>query len=195
MTIQLVDISKEMTDSWRRHFHDCDVTIFNGDLFSLKTDCVVSPSNSFGFMDGGVDRIIMRRFGPQLQERIKRKISLLPTGELLVGDSVILDTRDNEIPYCIFAPTMRVPSDIRNTVNGYLSAKAIFSCIANQCCEIKAITIPGLGTGVGRLSFDSCAVQMRAAYDEIILLKKIDLSWRSVMETNSRLLGTSIYFN
>jgi hypothetical protein len=56
MIIQLIYHNKEICDQWKTHFNDCnDVTIHCGDYFALKTDCVVSPANSFGFMDGGLD--------------------------------------------------------------------------------------------------------------------------------------------
>jgi hypothetical protein len=62
MKIQLIDRNKEMCEQWKLQFNDCnDVIIHNGDFFSLKTDCVVSPANSFGFMNGALDLAISKK--------------------------------------------------------------------------------------------------------------------------------------
>jgi O-acetyl-ADP-ribose deacetylase (regulator of RNase III) len=103
---------------------------------------VVSPANSFGFMDGGIDWRYSERFGWQLMERLQQVIKGEDYfGELLVGQAIILETNDEmkKIPYLISAPTMRVPLDVSNSPNAYLAFKAtlmegdyvtflIFSC-------------------------------------------------------------------
>ena len=56
MKIQLIDMSKDMCRAWETEFKNCkDVVVHNGDFFSLKTDCVVSPANKFEFMRGSLD--------------------------------------------------------------------------------------------------------------------------------------------
>jgi len=32
-----------------------DITISDSDILSFKADAIVSPANSFGYMDGGLD--------------------------------------------------------------------------------------------------------------------------------------------
>ena len=39
-----------------------------------KVDCVVSPANSFGLMDGGFDLAITNWYGDQLQKRVQKYI-------------------------------------------------------------------------------------------------------------------------
>lgn len=64
MIIQLIDRNKGMCEQWELQFNGCDdILINNGDIFSLKTDCVVSPANSFGFMDGSLDFAISMKLG------------------------------------------------------------------------------------------------------------------------------------
>jgi O-acetyl-ADP-ribose deacetylase (regulator of RNase III) len=171
MKIQLIDRNKEMCEQWDLQFKDCnDVITHCGDFFSLKTDCVVSPANSFGFMDGGLDKAISKKLGWQVQEKLQKQIQEKYFGELLVGQAELVETDLTEIPFCISAPTMRVPSILKDTVNVYLASKAIFALLKKEN-RINTVTISGLGTGVGQVSYYSCAKQMKQAYNDIWLNK------------------------
>lgn len=167
MKIQLIDNNEEMCKQWRLQFKDCnDVVIHCGDFFSLKTECVVSPANSFGYMDGGLDVVISEKIGWQVQNKLQVEIIENYHGELLVGQAVLIATDFEEIPFCIAAPTMRVPTPIFNTVNVYLATKAIFQLLKKES-HINTVTISGLGTGVGKMAFDIAAKQMKQAYDDV----------------------------
>lgn len=171
MLIQLVDRNEEMCDEWSTEFMDCDdVIVYCDDFFAPETDCIVSPANSFGFMDGGLDGVITRRLGRQTQINVQESIAKRPMNELLVGEAIIVETGNQEIPWCISAPTMRVPMILDGTPNAYLAAKAVFNLLrkiqAKNPDIIKKVTISGFGTGVGRLPYEVCAKQMKMAYDE-----------------------------
>jgi len=169
MKIQLIDRNKEMCNQWNLQFKDCkDVVIHCGDFFSLKTDCVVSPANSFGYMDGGLDMVISRKLGWQVQSKLQKQIQEKYFGELLVGQAELVETDFTEIPFCISAPTMRVPLILKDTVNIYLASKAVFYLLKKES-RIKTVTISGLGTGVGQVPYDVCAKQMKQAYTDIWL--------------------------
>ena len=171
MKIQLIDRNKEMCEQWQIQFKNCkDVVIHNGDFFSLQTDCVVSPANSFGFMDGALDLAISKKLGWQVQNKLQKQLQEKYFGELLVGQAELIETDFNEIPFCISAPTMRVPLILKDTVNVYLASKAIFSLLKKES-RIKIVTISGLGTGVGQVPYDVCAKQMKQAYNDIWLEK------------------------
>jgi O-acetyl-ADP-ribose deacetylase (regulator of RNase III) len=136
MKIQLVDRNKEMCDQWKIYFKGCpDVVIYEGDFFDLPTDCVVSPANSFGFMDGGLDAAITRKLGRGVQNRIQQNLAngWYPLGELLVGQAMLVTSDIEEIPYCLSAPTMRVPMILTGTPNVYLAAKAVFIRCYQNC--------------------------------------------------------------
>ena len=167
MKIQLIDRSNDMCAQWGFHFQNCeDVIVHNGDFFSLPTDCVVSPANSFGFMNGGLDMAISNKIGWQVQLKLQSKLNALPMGELLVGEALLIETDFDEIPYCISAPTMRVPLYLTDSVNVYLASKAIFNLLKTEP-RIQTVTISGLGTGIGAVPYHVCASQMRQAYDDV----------------------------
>ncbi|MGB3240982.1 MAG: hypothetical protein WBB29_22045 [Geitlerinemataceae cyanobacterium] len=50
-------------------------------------DCLVSPANSFGMMDGDMDAAIVRYFGQSLMDRVQRRILDDYLGEQPVGTS------------------------------------------------------------------------------------------------------------
>jgi O-acetyl-ADP-ribose deacetylase (regulator of RNase III) len=157
---------------WERWFSDLDdVRIVAGDICDVEADAVVSPANSFGFMDGGLDYALSERFGWELQTKLQQTIAARPLKELLVGEALLMPTGDAKVPWLISAPTMRVPMKLRQTINAYLAMKAILltATSASVTPPIQTVAIPGLGTGVGALSADTAALQMWRAYQEVVL--------------------------
>lgn len=75
----------------------------------MTCDAIVSPANSFGFMDGGLDAALVERFGMYAETRPKQTIRDKHAGELLVGRAEVCPTNDSTVPWLICAPTMRVP--------------------------------------------------------------------------------------
>lgn len=176
--IILSGLQPKLLDAWTEFFNtEVNVSIVETDITRLKCDAVVSPANSFGFMDGGLDYALSERFGWDLEKRLQKIIKELPEGELLVGQAIILETGDNIIPYLISAPTMRIPTNynIDTSINAYLAMKAIL-IKAKREERIKTVAIPGLCTGVGRMQPIIAARQMFQAYKEIILEEKMDFA-------------------
>ncbi len=150
-------------------------------ILELTCDAAVSPANSFGFMNGGIDGVYMRHFGFEIETRVRTAIAELHHGELLVGAAEIVPTNDARIPYLIAAPTMRVPQALRNSVNPYLAMRAVLLLIRHgtvrvgpqagrAVCElVRHVAVPGLGTGVGEIPTQVCAVQVRAAIEDVLM--------------------------
>jgi O-acetyl-ADP-ribose deacetylase (regulator of RNase III) len=183
--IRLVDISVPMIEAWQEMFitepwtneqGELDIfkniTIEQGSIFQTPCDAIVSPANSFGFMGGGLDGVLSKYLGWHVQERVQRKIRDEFDGELLVGQSLIVPTDNNDFPYLISAPTMRVSMTLADRTkmspNIYLASKAIFLALRKNP-HIKSVAIPGLGTGVGGVPPIECARKMRMAYEDFYL--------------------------
>lgn len=174
MKIKLVYIDDNLGKEWNNYFSEYeDVIVLKEDITEVKCDAVVSPANSFGFMDGSLDYVLSERFGWHIQENLQKQIYDSDEGELLVGQTITLETGDSEVPYLISAPTMRVPMNfnIATSVNPYLAMKAILIACKNNP-KIESVSIPGLCTGCGRMPYHISAKQMFLAYEEIILKKK-----------------------
>ncbi len=178
MKIILSGLPGKLLDAWTEFFgQEENVIIVEGDITKLKCDAIVSPANSFGFMDGGLDYALSERFGWDLEKRLKKRIKELPEGELLIGQAILIATGDKDVPFLISAPTMRIPtnSNIETSVNAYLAMKAIL-IKAKSDERISSVAVPGLCTGVGRMQPMIAAKQMFQAYKEIILGQRMDFA-------------------
>lgn len=63
-------------------------------------------------MDGGIDAIYTKYFGPIVQNRVQENINMLPGNKLEIGRALIVKTNDAKIRYLISAPTMDMPGPI-----------------------------------------------------------------------------------
>ncbi len=201
MKIILAAIDEPLALAWEEHCGDfADISVHRGSITGLKCDAVVSPANSFGFMDGGIDELYSHHFGWHLQDRLQALIREKHRGELLVGHADIIDTDDVRIPFLIAAPTMRVPMILRDSVNPYLASRAVLLLIRDGVFShgllqgeriadaVKTVAFPGLGTGVGRIAVGACARQVRAALDEVLLGRsRFPKSWADASEQHQRL--------
>lgn len=159
-------------DAWRHSFEgQPNVEIVSGDICRLACDALVSPANSFGFMDGGLDHQISEYFGWDLQTRVQKAIQARPLRELLIGEAIIVPTDHARTPWLVVAPTMRVPMRTRTAINAYLSMKAILVAVREHRHDIpiESVAISGLGTGIGQLVPEVCASQMWQAFREVVL--------------------------
>jgi len=206
MKVLLAAVDEELAGAWRRFCGDLDfVTIHEGSILDAKADAVVSPANSFGFMDGGIDALYTKRFGRGVQERLQERIRMVHGGELLVGLAEIIETGDASCPFCIAAPTMRVPMILRDTVNPYLAARAALRLVAQGTfsdgplagerisSRVQAVAFPGLGTGVGGVGSNTCARQMRAAIEEVLLGRSsFPATWADAQARHQLLYGDRV---
>lgn len=135
-------------------------------------DCMVSPANSFGLMDGGVDAAITNFFGVQLMQRVQKHIIEHYRGEQSVGTSFIIETNHPKHPFLAHTPTMRVPMVIAHTDNVYRAMWAMLLAVHhhNEMADkkIEIIVCPGLGTGVGQVPYKQAARQMALAYKNFL---------------------------
>jgi O-acetyl-ADP-ribose deacetylase (regulator of RNase III) len=195
MRFYFVDINKNLTEAWEKSFKDFEnVIIKNDSIFNYPCDAIVSPANSFGFMDGGIDLLISEKLGWHVQKNLQKIIIDKYYGELLVGQAEILETGHKDFPYLISAPTMRIPGPIDTTVNVYLSFKAILGLLKFGKFDngelvskkVQSIAIPGLGTGSGHMHPINSARQMRAAWEEIMNERfKNEKDWGNLHEIHT----------
>ena len=202
MRIILAATEPELADAWERFCGDVSfVEVHRGSILELACDAVVSPANSFGFMDGGIDMLYTGRFGWQVQERLQKLIREKHNGELLVGAAEIIETDNPMIRYVIAAPTMRVPMELKNSVNAYLSARATLLLVRDGFFAdgimkgerisdfVESLACPGLGTGIGKIGFNTCAHQVRAAIDDVLLNpNNFPTSWVDAHERHRKLI-------
>lgn len=135
--------------------------VLESDVFDVECDAFVSPANSFGFMDGGIDDCYRKMF-PGAEAYVKHLIRSVSDGELPVGKAISATLTAGSHKTCnrlIVAPTMRVPAlDLNGTPNAYLATKAAVALARQR--GVQVLAIPGMGTGPGRLDKGVAARQM-----------------------------------
>lgn len=165
MKLFLRDLAKPLCDAWLKEFAGvADVTVQHGDIFASLVDACVSPANSFGWMDGGIDAHYVKIMGPQVQSNVFEAVRHLPFKELLIGQALVIPTRYADCPHMIMAPTMRTPGPTTQMAV-FLSTRAALSRAKRR--GFKTLAMPGMGTLTGRVPPDMAAYAMREAYKEV----------------------------
>jgi len=185
MKIYLLDKSRRMVEAWKKYFESRpEVEIVNQDFMLFMklydVECVVSPANAYGLMDGGYDLAITNHFGVTLQQKVQQKIVEKYYGEQHVGTSLIVDI-PNTNKKLIHTPTMRYPEQIRDD-------KIIYQCMRATLIEainnnVKSIVIPAFGGCTGGVSCDRIAELMYKAYLQI-LYKPEKINWDYAFDWN-----------
>lgn len=181
---------KPLLEAWKKYAdpivdlakkHDVELIVHDGSILDLQVDSIVSPANSFGFMRGGIDGIYTKKFGLVVEKAVQKLIQEHHYGEMLVGEAEVVETENKSIPFCISAPTMRIGTTLEETTtNPFLAARAVFLLWKHGTFKygdhkgeevkkvIKEIAFPGLGTGVGGVSYEACAFQVIKALRLVI---------------------------
>lgn len=177
MQFFFVDTNPEVVAAWQQVFADVpQVSVHHGSIFDYPADALVSPANSFGYMNGGIDFAISKHLGWHLEKELQQLIREKYYGELLVGQAEILATGHASFPYLVAAPTMRTPMTITRGPNVYQSFKALLVLLRygrlptgkSVRDHIQTVVVPGLGTGVGQVRPLVCARSMRLAWEDVI---------------------------
>jgi len=166
MNLHLVDDNADVASALKIAFQGRpEVKVMNGDLLRLARNCVVSPANSQGFMDGGIDRAFVSFFGMQIETKVRDAIARYPEGRLQIGSGLIVSTGHAVIPFLLVAPTMEAPEAVEPS-NAYRAMRAILR-IGSAHKEIgRDIFCPGLCTGVGDVLPSDAAKEMFRAYED-----------------------------
>jgi len=164
MKLHLVDINADLVRTWREAFAPFpEVDIAHADILSVSHHCLVSPANSHGFMDGGIDDQYRLFFGPQIEQTVQAAILRRRDGMLPVGASLLVPTGHARVPWLIVAPTMEMPEAVPASHSGR-AMRAILRLV-DQYPELNAdIFCPGLATLTGRVPVELAAEEMAMAY-------------------------------
>ena len=134
----------------------------------------VSPANSLGFMDGGIDMVLSRTMFPGCEKRLKALIAALghktAPGRpyLRVGSAAwfMVGPRTGFIA----APTMFLPHDVADTQNAYWAFLATLvaarRAVQTSGGALHTLVCTSLCCGVGRMDPEQAAIQMRRAWDD-----------------------------
>mmetsp|Transcript_16352 Transcript_16352/g.39925 ORF Transcript_16352/g.39925 Transcript_16352/m.39925 type:complete len:321 (+) Transcript_16352:91-1053(+) len=161
------------------------VEVVHGDILDNTVgyyDAMVSPANTMGNMDGGIDRVYANFLGwgygrPYDQPNPLQIAIDNHAGEenarLDIGQGILVRS---EKKHLIAAPTMALPSKIK--VNSTIVRDATLAAfqVWRQYSDIKTIRMPSFGTGYGQVPGVVAAAQTLEAFV---------LAWRGKRERES----------
>jgi O-acetyl-ADP-ribose deacetylase (regulator of RNase III) len=125
----------------------------------------VSPANSLGFMDSGIDFALSRIVMPGIEQVLKKEIqkygkkTLLNRDYLPIGSSIVVEhkvknmTNSDTHYYCVSAPTMWMPQNISNTQNCYHATRSsLYNILINCKYQNVEIIFTSMGCGWGKMT-------------------------------------------
>jgi O-acetyl-ADP-ribose deacetylase (regulator of RNase III) len=198
LNIKIIDINTDYCKVFTEKFKDYpNIEIINSTLqdYNGEYDCIVSPANSFGLMDGGFDYAITQKFGDKLMKRVQQHIIRDYAGLQPIGTSFILCTDNDEHQWLAHTPTMVLPQDIRGTAIVYFAMKATLIAIkkhnkdAFRENKIYTVLFPMFGGGCGRVSPESMAWQMKLAYEHV-MDNSFEISWETANQRFREIIET-----
>lgn len=182
-----LDLKGDFTKAIKRLFNQEDnVVTYTGNVERFHDDhkhnkgiAYVSPANSLGFMDGGIDLIYSQHMFPGIEKQVKISIlkknyqNILGRSYLPIGSAMILNTNKNQPDsgyHFIVAPTMWLPQNVEKTNNAYYTflavQKSVYLWNLTQPNKINYVVCPGLCTGFGGMSPEESAKQIKKAFND-----------------------------
>lgn len=169
--VRLVDVNPKMVAAWRDTFEENpEVEVVQGSMLAQDVDAWVTPTNSKGSMDGGLDGVIKGELGQMIENRVQQAIKQGFGGTLPIGHATCVPTGRARPGYLISTPTMISSSeDISDTMNVALACAAAFQAVHLQNARtpgcIGSIAIAGLGANTGQVPVEICADLMWSGYN------------------------------
>jgi O-acetyl-ADP-ribose deacetylase (regulator of RNase III) len=169
--VVLCDINPKMVKAWRDTFEENpEVEIVAGSMTDMQTSAWVTPTNSAGRMDGGLDLVIKRFLGQKVEKLVQQQIQTLHGGSMPIGRTTCVPTGKVMPGYLISTPTMVGSNeDISDTLNVALACAAAFQAVHGQNERepgtIRSVALPGLGANTGKVPVEICADLMWTAYN------------------------------
>jgi O-acetyl-ADP-ribose deacetylase (regulator of RNase III) len=170
LRVVLTDVNERVVNAWRAAFADTPgIEIRRGSILDENVDAWVTPTNSRGRMDGGVDAVIKRHLGAGIQLRVQRAIRDRFGGCLPVGSAVCVPSGADIPRYLISTPTMVQSSqNVSDTLNVAMACAAAFQAVHRQNRQvpgsIRSVALVGMGAQTGRVPARVCANLMWTGY-------------------------------
>lgn len=170
LRVVLTDVNERVVEAWRAAFADTPgIEIRKGSILDEDVDAWVTPTNSRGRMDGGVDAVIKRYLGSGIQVRVQRAIRDRFAGAMPVGSAVCVPSGAAVPRYLISTPTMvRSSQNVSATLNVALACAAAFQAVHRQNRKkpgsIRSVALVGLGAQTGQVPARVCANLMWTGY-------------------------------
>ena len=169
--VYIIDVNPDIVSALKKEFLGVEgVEVLEEDFAHFMgthpdIDCIVSPGNSFGLMDGGYDKAIVDYFGTEIEKAVQKRIDEDYCSEQPVGTSFSLDIPGASYKL-IHTPTMRLPSPIKDPLLVYQCERS--SLMEALRIEAKSILLPAFGGATGKVKPALLAKGMKQGYLQIV---------------------------
>lgn len=196
--IIFVDLDGNCVQALIKHFSDVpNITCKRANIGQIsdftRPVAVGSAGNFACMMDGGVDGAInylLSTPDESIEERCQKAVDDEYYGEQPVGTCILVPSCNDRYDYLAYVPTMRVPEDVRKTLNPYLAFRALLVKVhqhnKTHATPIKTVITSSMCTGAGNVDAEESARQMRLAY-ESVFERDMAHDWITIWEFQQRL--------
>ncbi len=129
-----------------------EINVRNESITRIEVDGIINPANSFGYMGGGVAKVIKGVGGEDIEEEA------IQNAPVEIGKALATTSGDLRCDAIIHAPVMRNPSETTDTHKIEQAIRAALELAEEM--EMKKLAIPGIGTGVGGVKPEESAEVM-----------------------------------
>ena len=176
MPIKFISLNEEfLIDLHKREdkYETLYMRVENYEPDPIKKTYYVSPANSLGFMDGGIDFALSNKIFPGIEDEVKQSIksygykNLIGRNYLPIGSSIIFDKPNNKS--LIVAPTMLLPRKVKNTQNAYYATMSILHNILinrQESLENVDILFTSFCCGYGQMDISESINQILKGIDD-----------------------------
>ncbi len=191
--VVLTDINPKMIAAWRDSFEgNPEVDIVQGSLLDQQVSAWVTPTNAKASMDGGLDAIIKRTLGVQIEKSVQAEVKARFNGNMKIGTGTCVQTGVDLPRFLISTPTMVGSADnISASLNVALACCAAFQTVhmynAQHPGSIRSVAMPGLGAATGKTPVEICADLMWTAYN--LFREKEFADYASMRKSLEEILG------
>lgn len=172
LTVELRTTNPRHADLFRVTLGDIpEMLVEEGPLLAESAkDAVIAPTNSFGYLDSGLDGLFAARFGSRLQRSLQENIACEWAGELPIGEALIVPTGDFALPFLVAAPATRLPGSISSEPNMYLSLLSALRAVdawndLDEGPRLECVVLPDMCRRLPGWTAERLAFQLRSALD------------------------------
>ncbi|KAF8191730.1 macro domain-like protein, partial [Pholiota molesta] len=209
----LLDLSPKLIEEWQsaiaQHIPEAYrdkfsmIQSFLSDLAPPhdQFDCIVSPANSYGRLDGGFDYFLAEALCPDDVDAPTRVAQAAlykqwkgyappATCTLIPLKGSVCENNSHGCAFIALCPTMRIPESV--TWNREVVYNCVWSLLlalehhnravdaSGEGTRIRKVLMTGLATGVGGVSAERCAQQMALAVRDYIDASDNPEKWSSL---------------
>lgn len=192
--INIVIINQNHYNTIKQYFDNkqydyFDVNVIYGDILNTSADIIASAGNSYAMMDGGIDGSI-NCFLDRIESEIKKIIIMKYYGEMPVGTCLLYNVQDRckKYKYLAYVPTMKVPCNVSDSINAYLSLRSILVQMMNENLNLNSVCIPLFCAGAGEMSIEKICHQYDMALNSIVI-DPSKLNWKDIWSTHRQLVN------